>query len=220
VEVDRLERCTDMTKIKLEVEERKSIGKKGTKSIRYENKVPAVVYGKGIETASIQIDAGTLDKALHSGQGRNNIFTLKVEGKDQDVIPYHIQFHAITKRILHVDFKTVTKDEKVRIRLKVEIKGTSVGIKQGGSLEKKIEYIWVKILPFDIPDSIVLDITPLKIGESVFVKDLNLPAGTDVINFTPDQKVVFIKGAVAEEEEEDAPLAPATPEATDAPADA
>jgi large subunit ribosomal protein L25 len=97
---------------------------------------------------------------------------LDIEGKNYQAILKEIQFHPVSDKILHVDFVEVSADRQVVVDLPVEITGSSEGIKAGGKLRQRKRHIKVKGFIADLPDTLVVDISPLNIGQSIMAGDL------------------------------------------------
>lgn len=159
-----------MKSIEIKVTPRKSLGKKDARNLRKEGQVPCVIYGG--------------DKNLHFYAHENvfkhlvythhvHLVKLNIGDKDRLAIVKEIQMHPVSDRILHIDFQEVFTDKVTVVGLPVEITGSSVGIKAGGKLRQRKRYIRVKGLIENMPDSLVIDITDLEIGQSVLASDLS-----------------------------------------------
>ena len=160
-----------MKSITINGSKRESVGKKATKALRNAGEVPCVLYGgdqpvhfSATELAFSQLvytpNAHTVVSALDSGETLNAVL--------QD-----IQFHPVTDRILHVDFYQLFEDKEIAMNIPVRLNGNSRGVKNGGVLRKNNRKLRVKALPSDLPDTIEIDITPIKIGGKVYVGDLD-----------------------------------------------
>lgn len=158
-----------MKSIEIKASPRTSLGKKDARNLRYEGQVPCVLYG-GNEN---------LHFYAHENAFKNLIFThhvymvnLTVGDQKRKAIVKDVQMHPVTDKILHIDFQEVFTDKLIVVELPVEITGSSVGIKAGGKLRQRKRYVKVKGLIENMPDSLVIDITDLAIGESVKAGDL------------------------------------------------
>jgi len=187
-----------MESIRIEVEERQTFGKEITKKMRANGKMPLVVYGKHTETMNFSVNAKEMRKHLTHGKGKNNIFTLVCKDKEYSAITYDIQFHPISKAILHMDMKLVKANEKVRVHVPIHKHGVSIGSKKGGKLIQKIEMLVINVSPNEIPKEIIVDITSLDMGQEITLKDLNLPASAEVYK-TDLSQVVFTVKAISTE---------------------
>ncbi len=158
-----------MKSIDLKVTLRKRTGKKDSRILRKSSQVPCVLYG-GKENLHFYAE----DRAFKDLVYTHNIYVvnLDIEGKKHKAIMKEIQFHPVSDALDHIDFVEVIDDKPVVIGLPVEITGSSVGIRAGGKLRQRKRYIKVKGLIKDLPDSLVIDISDLDIGQSVLAGDL------------------------------------------------
>jgi large subunit ribosomal protein L25 len=159
-----------METIEIKGTPRKTLGKKSANRIRSEGHVPCVLYG-GEEVVHFYAPELSFNKVVYTPK----IYLLKidVEGKKYDALLQEVQYHPVTDRILHIDFKEFQFGEEVITLLPVIITGESVGIKAGGKLRQRRRRLKVKGLPKDLPDHLEIDITDLDIGDSLKIGDLN-----------------------------------------------
>ncbi len=187
----------------------------GIKRLRRAGMTPAVVYGKGVENKSLQIDTLTFTRILRGSASDNILVNLDVEGQKQLALVQEVQHDYLKGGILHVDFHAVKEDEEIHASVPVELLGEPAGAKFGGMLELLHHSIEVYCLPRDLPERIQADVSHLKVGEAIHVSELKLPQGVRV---KLDGGVVI---AIVEEpkvEEAPAPAAAAAPAAGAAPA--
>jgi large subunit ribosomal protein L25 len=161
-----------MKSIELKVSVRKSMGKKDAKMLRRNNQVPCVIYG-GKETIHFHAE----DKAFKDLVYTNHVYVvhLNIEGKKHLAIMKEIQFHPVSDKLLHIDFIEVALSKPIIVDLPVEITGNSRGIMAGGKLRLRKRYVKVKGLIEHLPDSLIIDISDLDIGQSVLAGDLKYP---------------------------------------------
>lgn len=185
----------------LNIELRSETGKGISRRLRVEGKIPAVVYGKGMESVPVQLVAKELDAAIAGEGGRNNLITLKgdasLDGKL--VIVSDLTREAIKGLLLHADLHKINLEEKVRVAIPVSLVGTSVGVKEGGLLDFAMHNLEVECLPAQIPEHIEVDITDLVIGASLHVGDLQPVAGLKYLG-DPKAALVSVLGKSKEEE--------------------
>lgn len=148
---------------------RKSTGKKDAKALRRNKQVPCVLYG-GKENIHFHAE----DRAFKDLVYTNHIYVIRldIEGKVHLAVMKEIQFHPVTDSLDHIDFIEVTADKPIIIDLPVEITGNSVGIRAGGKLRQRKRYVKVKGLIEKLPDSLVVDISDLDIGDSILAGEL------------------------------------------------
>lgn len=188
--------------------------------LRRGGQIPAVVYGDGTSATSIVTTRQDVVRILHTAAGENVLITLKVtqpDGKVQaarTVLIKEIQHHPVTSEILHVDFHQVSLTKRITVTVLLQFTGDAVGVKQdGGRLDHILWELRVECLPTEIPKNIDVDVSALKIGDSVTVADLKVPSGIKVLH-DPSAAVVACLPPVVEKAPEVAAdaAAPAEPE--------
>ncbi|MCK9571940.1 MAG: 50S ribosomal protein L25 [Candidatus Omnitrophica bacterium] len=166
-----------MEEIFLEAELRKAIGRAGVKDLREKGFVPAVVYSRGKEGISVQVSRGALIKLVHQHRLESTIINIKIKddkkASGRPCLIKEIQYAPVHEDIIHVDFNEVSLTEAIKVNVPVEVKGIAIGVKQeGGSLEQVLWEIEVECLPTNIPKSIEVDVSALKLGDAIHVKDI------------------------------------------------
>jgi len=165
--------------VELAASPREQTGKGAARQIRFQKKVPAVIYGHGRPTQSLEVDAQALELALHGIEPASTIIELTLEGKKARTLIREIQRHPVRPDIIHVDFYEIHADEKVTLRVPVHLVGTPDGVRNaGGVLDQVTREVEIEVLPEQIPDRVELDVTALIIGRSLHVRDLNIPNAT------------------------------------------
>jgi large subunit ribosomal protein L25 len=149
---------------------RKELGKKSSKELRKANNVPCVIYG-GKENLHFYTHENNFKNLIYTADA--HLVNLKIEGKEYNAVLKEIQFHPVSDRIIHVDFIEVAKDKPVTIGIPIRVTGDSVGIKAGGKLRIRRRSLLVKGFANDLPESLPIDITELKIHQSIKVGDLS-----------------------------------------------
>ena len=188
---------------KLKAIERDGKSGKGTaRKIRASGRVPAVLYGHGMDPVSLAVDSRDLFHVLHTDAGTNVLIDLQVGSKHHLAMPREIQRDHIRGQFLHVDFLAVRRDEKITVDVPVNLVGESHGVKEGGVVEHHLWELKVECFPTDVPDAIEADITPLGIGESLQVGDIAPPAGAAVLNEPTETIVSVVPPPVLAVEEE------------------
>lgn len=176
-----------MEKIILKAEVRTGAGKKIAKDLRAKGLIPANVYKGNKGATSLQIAADEFKSILHTKAGENVIITLKMTGeaagKDRTVVVKEIQRDPVKDYILHVDFNEISLTEALKVNVPLVAHGEPVGVKvDGGILEHVIRELQIECLPTAIPEKIEADVTNLKIGDAIHVKDIVVPEGIKVLN--------------------------------------
>jgi large subunit ribosomal protein L25 len=188
--------------VTLEATPRSETGKGPARRARASGHVPAVLYGPSVEATSLLVDAKQVWQALHTDAGANVLINLVVDGSGYLTIAREIQTHPIRGNILHVDFVNVKRDVKIHADVPVHVVGESHGIKEGGQLDHHLHELKVEALPTGIPTALEVDITALGIGESLYVSDVPLPDGVEVLNPPEDLVLQVIEPIVMKVEEE------------------
>ncbi len=181
-----------MKTISLTGSPRKTTGRTNAHSLRREGKVPCVLYG-GKDIVHFEAVEKDFKNLVYTPDV--HMIKLDVGGKQTDAILQGIQFHPITDRIIHVDFLEVLGDKPVVMDIPVKLTGTSVGVKEGGKLLKKLTRIRVKAPISKIPGTIDLNIEPLKIGDYIRIKDLKYEG----VTFLHEQSVTIVAVKVTRE---------------------
>lgn len=149
---------------------RTETGKKSTKQLRKEDRVPCVLYG-GDEVVHFSIDATVLRHIVYTP----SVFLLKVEvdGAAYDAVLQDLQFHPVSDKVLHVDFYRVFEDKPLTMSIPAVITGNSDGVKAGGKLQVNMRKLKVRGLAAHMPDTLKIDITTVGLGQSVKVGSLH-----------------------------------------------
>jgi large subunit ribosomal protein L25 len=162
--------------VSLTANPRTANGKGAARQVRFQKQVPAVIYGHGRDTQSLQIDALALEKALSGIEPSATVIQLTVDGKAVKTLIREIQRHPIRPDIIHVDFYEIHADEKVTLKVPVHLVGTPDGVRNaGGVLDQVTREVEIEVLPENIPSRVELDVSALKIGDSLHVTDLKIP---------------------------------------------
>lgn len=168
--------------MKLNVSKRTAERKSEAKKLRRENKIPAVLYSKGRDNENITVDAVELQGHLNhiiKGHLSTTIFTLvDHDGKERKALVKDIQYHITTYAISHLDFEEMHDELLVNIKVPIVPVGLAdcSGIKLGGVLRQVIRSLKIRCLPKDIPANFKLDVTPLKMGDALRLRDIALPS--------------------------------------------
>lgn len=194
----------------LEVEKREEVGKQAAKKLRKAGFIPGVVYGHGEKTTPVKVSAVQITEFMKQSHGEAVSLKLKLGRKKYDVIIKSVERDPVTGGILHLDFQILHKGEKVTVEVPIEVVGTPIGVKQGGILEHLIRSIEVRAVPSKLPPHIEVDVSELRIGDSIFIKDLKLedveiledPEEAIVTVLAPRKTVEVVEGEEAEAPEE------------------
>jgi len=162
--------------VSLAASPREQTGKGAARQARFAKQVPAVIYGHGRTTQSLMVDGLALEKALTGIEPESTLFELTLEGKTLRTLIREIQRHPLRPDIIHVDFYEILAHEKITLEVPVHLVGTPDGVRNaGGVLDQVLREVEIQVLPEHIPDRVELDVTALKIGDSLHVRDLSIP---------------------------------------------
>lgn len=167
-----------MKTISLEGQKRDSAGKKSAKLVRKEDRVPCVMYG-GEDNISFSVKYNDLLKIVYTDAFLK--VNVTVDGKSADALVKDIDFHAVTDRIIHVDFQELVPGKLIKTEIPVKTEGRAKGVIVGGVLELNLRRLSVKATPEQLVPFISIDVTELEMGKSVKVQDLK----TDLKVLTP-----------------------------------
>lgn len=206
-----------MKEVSLSGSSRSNVGKKDAKAVRVAGNIPCVIYGSGKQT-HFSVKHVEMEKLVYTPNVY--IINLNVDGTSVRTMIQDIQFHPVTDRIVHIDFIELQADKKVKANIPVILFGRSPGVLSGGKLQQIFRKVKVFALPENLPDSIQVDISKLKIGQAIRIRDIN----NDKLNILNAASAVICsvkmaRGAVAtasDDEEDSSEAAPAAEETAEA----
>lgn len=194
-----------MKKAQLSGSSRANVGKKDAKALRNAGLVPCVLYGNGTQT-HFSIKDIAIQKLVYNP----DVFQIEldIDGKKASAVIQDLQQNPITDKVMHVDFLELDAKKPVKVGLPVRVVGSSRGVLAGGKLMQVFRRLRVEALPADLPEAITVDITKLRIGQSIRVKDLE----SDGLKLLEAKNAVVVavkmargasKAAEADDEDED-----------------
>ncbi len=186
----------------IEVQRREETGKSANRRLRREEMIPAVVYGGGKEAISIQMPRKTLIDLFKSGGSENRIFLLKLAdtGQSRHAMIRDMQIDPITRKVEHVDFMRIDMSKRIRVRVHVTLDGVAYGVRtEGGLLDFVTREVEVECLPTAIPQEIRVDVSEVRVGQHLEVKDLILPEGVKLLE-EADRVIISVAHAKVEVE--------------------
>lgn len=176
-----------MEEIFLDVEPRKEIGKNKVRDLRDSGFIPAVAYAGGKESLPVKVSRHAFLQLVHQYRIESVVINLRIKDdkrhKSRSCLIKEIQYDPVHGDIVHVDFNEISLTKAIKVNVPVVAKGESIGAKQeGGSLERILWEVEVECLPTNIPKNIEVDVSQLKIGDSIYIKDLKTPSGVKILN--------------------------------------
>jgi large subunit ribosomal protein L25 len=165
--------------VTIQAEKRVADGKKGAKAIRKAGMVPCVLYG-GEEAISFQALAKSFKNVVYSPDFK--IIELEIDGAKHKCILKDLQFHPVTDQLLHVDLLRIIDGHPIKVEIPIRTKGVSPGEILGGKLQVYMRKVKVKTKPEFLVDELNVDISEMKLGQSVRVRDIEVPEGIEVMS--------------------------------------
>ncbi|RZK78194.1 MAG: 50S ribosomal protein L25/general stress protein Ctc [Pedobacter sp.] len=166
---------------------RENVGKRDAKELRYEGKVPAVLYG-GKEQAHFAVVTTELKDAIYTPEA--NFVEITLGSEKIKAIIKELQFHPLTDLLLHVDFLQLFDDKEIVMEIPIKLVGTSPGVKMGGKLVQKLRKLRLRALPKDMPQAVEVSISKLEVGNLFRVRDLE--KGSYTVTNTPEDTIVSV----------------------------
>jgi len=203
-----------MKEIVLKARPREKAGKEYAKKLRRNGFVPAVLYGPETATLPLEVETKSFLSLLRGGLGENVIVTLLLDDKkdsQRKVLVREVQRDPVTGAILHLDFHQISVTKKLTIQVPIHLVGTPVGVDDGGILQHALRDIEIECLPSAIPEKIEVDVSHLKIGDSVHVGDIKVE-NAEILSDSKSSIVSVVPPTVFKEPEVAAPVAEEEPE--------
>ena len=192
--------------VKLKAEPRGQVGRSAVRKLRARGLIPAVIYGGRDTPQPLQVAARDINTLMSQASGENVLVELEIagEGSSRTALVQEVQHSPVSGTIRHVDFYAISMDQMIQAEVPLEPVGTAVGVKTfGGLLEQSLRALAIECLPGDLPDRITVDVSQLNIGDSIHVRDIQLPAGVTA-KVQQDLTAFSVVAPVVEEE----PVAP------------
>src|SRR5204863_1260381 len=195
--------------VKLKAEPRAEVGRVGVRKLKARGLIPAVIYGGTDKPQALQVAAREINAMMSQASGENVLVELEIagEGASRTALVQEVQHSPVGGDIRHVDFHAISMDQLIQAEVPLEPTGTAVGVKTvGGLLEQSLRVLAIECLPGDLPDRITVDVSQLNIGDSIHVRDIQLPSGvtpkvqTDLTAFSVIAPIVEEEAPVAEAE--------------------
>lgn len=198
--------------VTLQAQTRDQTGKSHNRQLREEERVPAVVYGRNIDSKNLHVDGPKVRQLLKQGALNNVLVDLEIEDEtgSRNVLIKDVDLHPVKSDLRHVDFHQVEPDDEVQVNVPVNLTGESIGVERDdGIVDQPIRELQVRCQASDMPEVIELDISELEIGDAIFVEDVDPPSGVNLLD-EPGRTVVSVQPP----EEYDLETEPAMEEAT------
>lgn len=187
--------------IKLNAEIRKVAGKGAARAVRKNANIPAVIYGEKKEPVSIELNGHDFNVLLGKPSLRTKLFEIMVGSNKEDAMLMDIQYHPVSDKVVHVDFKRIDVKKPVHVVVPVEVINADIskGIKLGGVLNFAVRKVALVGLVSDMPEKITIDLANVTIGDTIHGSDLVLPKGITLGLRMADLAFATIGGKMPEE---------------------
>jgi large subunit ribosomal protein L25 len=191
-----------MSEVTLTAQTGRTTGSSSSKRLRAEGKIPAVLYGQGVEATSIQVDRRELRHALTGPAGHNALIYLTVDGVSHPTVVKSLQRHPVKHTVSHVDFLKVSLDEVIEVSVPLHLEGEAKAVAAaGGLVDPAVDAITVRTKPQNVPGSFTYDVSDVEVGDVIRVEQLTMPAGVELVD-DPEMVIITALAARVEVEEE------------------
>jgi large subunit ribosomal protein L25 len=188
-----------VAEVKLKATKRTEVGKGSARKARASKRVPAIVYGRGMDPTPIEVDLREFIKALQTDAGMNVLLDIQLDGSSTTALTRELQTDPVKGTLLHADFVKVDLTVAIEVEVPVHLTGEAAGAKEGGVLEQPTFTVLVKCLPADVPESIDADVSALNIGDSLSVASLPTSDKYEILT-DPESVVASVAAPISEEE--------------------
>jgi large subunit ribosomal protein L25 len=168
--------------LSLQAQPRQKTGSKAAAAVRRQGRIPAIVYGHKKESVAISLDTHDFVEGLRHG---HRLLDVSLDGQAEKMIIKDLQYDHLGRTILHADLVRVDVTERITVEVSLELKGVAKGTQEGGVLEAHTDHLEVECLAIDIPETIVVSVKDLDVGQSIYARDVKLPEGAKLMSL-PD----------------------------------
>jgi large subunit ribosomal protein L25 len=162
----------------LKAQTRQERGKKRSAKLRKDGKIPAIIYGHKQEPQAVAINEHDFTEIIHHGK---RLLDVEIDGKAEKLLIKDVQYDYLGRRIIHTDLIRVDLSEKVKVQVPLVFKGAPAGAAEGGVLEEHLAQLEVECTVTEIPEKIDVSVKAMKIDDSIYARDIVLPAGVKLV---------------------------------------
>ncbi len=199
-----------MELIELKTNIRTTVGNGPARRLREAGQIPAVLYGPKTESVLLSVNKNDFDLALKQGRSGQIILNLVVQNNDETytrpAMIKELQVHPVSRNYLHIDFYEIDMDRKITVGIPIVTVGSSVGVERGGVLQIIRRELEVQCLPFEVPESIEIDVTDMDMGDSIHLEDISLDGDVEFMGESNLTVVTVLSPKLEEEPEEEEEL--------------
>ena len=193
----------------LKAEVREQTGSRFASQIRKAGRIPAIVYGHKQEPTAISLDGHNFIEGLHHG---HRVLEVQIGRKKETMVVKDLQYDYLGRDVIHADLMRVSAGETIRVTVPIELKGTAVGTHEGGIVEEHVDRLEVECKVTDIPETIVVWVKEVHVGDNLHAGDIELPSGVKLISDSSTLLVTCHMVAAAKSTEQVEEEMPASPE--------
>ncbi len=169
--------------VALAAQRREHRGKGPARQMRFNGRIPAVIYGRTRNAESVSISSNDIHQVLKDGATSSTVIEITLDGKSENVLMREIQRHPVSQVVQHVDFYAIRAGETITVNVSVHLEGVPNGVRNaGGTLDQVLREVTISVLPRHIPERVSLDVSELEIGQSLHVSDLDIPEAKVMID--------------------------------------
>jgi large subunit ribosomal protein L25 len=188
-----------MAEVTIQANKRENTGKGAARKARAQKRVPAVLYGQGMDPVAVEVDRRDLINAFNTDAGMNVLFNIELDGEATTALAKDLQRDPIRGTLMHADFIKIDLKQEVEVEVPVHTVGEPAGVKEGGVLEQPLFTVHVRCLPAEVPESIDADVSGLGIGDSLKVAELPTDRGYTILS-DADAIVAAVAAPISEAE--------------------
>lgn len=192
-----------METVNLEVMTREA-GKSAARKLREKNLIPAVVYGKGLDSLPIAVNASKFND-IYKKHGHSTILNLVLDGQVIPGIIKEVQYGILDNKIIHIDFQRISMEEDIEAEVPIVVEGTGLIESKGAIVQHQLREVTVRCKAKDLPESITVDVSNMKIGDVVKVSDLSVAEAVKILDDPGEIVLSIIVPEISEVEEEEQP---------------
>jgi len=188
--------------VKLKAEPRASVGRSAVRKLKAQGVIPAIIYGGKDKPQPLQVSARDINAMMSHASGENVLVELEIAGEksNRTALVQEVQHSPVRGDILHIDFHAISMDETIQAEVPLEPIGVPNGVKNfGGLLEQSLRALAIECLPRDLPDRITVDVSQLNIGDSIHLRQIQMPSGV-TSKAQPDLTAFSVLAPTVEEE--------------------
>lgn len=185
-----------MDNLAIKADFRETVGTGAARAIRRAGGVPCVIYSQGKEAKAISLSIKDINSICHRFDVMTNVVNLEIDGKVRKALVKQISVHPVTDQIEHVDFVDIEESISLRVNVPIKIVGKekSIEIKRGGVVNMAKRFLKCEVNKDNVPQSIIIDVSNIKMGSPFSLKDVNLPSGVKLVYKDLDQTILKVTG--------------------------